>query len=73
MRALVVEDEVRLAKHLKQALQTLPSFAVDLSHDELGAAKDALLPRRHIHNDESSQAERNKDDQYPGVLPNFTD
>ena len=33
MRALVVEDEVRLAKHLKQALQTLPSFAVDLSHD----------------------------------------
>ncbi|KPL06166.1 hypothetical protein AMJ85_10510 [candidate division BRC1 bacterium SM23_51] len=33
MRVLVVEDEVRLAGHLKQALETLPSFAVDLSHD----------------------------------------
>ena len=33
MRVLVVEDEVRLAEHLKKALETLPSFAVDISHD----------------------------------------
>jgi two-component system response regulator PhoP len=33
VRVLIVEDEVRLAQHLKKALQTLPSFAVDLSHD----------------------------------------
>lgn len=33
MRVLVVEDEVRLAEHLKKALETIPSFAVDLSHD----------------------------------------
>jgi len=33
MRILVVEDEVRLARHIKRAMETLPSFAVDLSHD----------------------------------------
>jgi len=33
VRILVVEDEVRLAEHLKLALETLASFAVDLSYD----------------------------------------
>ena len=33
VRILVVEDEARLAEHLKKALETLPSFAVDISHD----------------------------------------
>lgn len=33
MRVLVVEDEVRLAEHLKKALETVPSFAVDISHE----------------------------------------
>ena len=33
MRVLVIEDEVRLAEHLKKALETLPPFVVDISHD----------------------------------------
>lgn len=33
MRVLIIEDEVRLAENLKRALETLPSFAVDISHD----------------------------------------
>lgn len=33
MRILLVEDEARLAEHLKKSLQTLPSFVVDVSHD----------------------------------------
>lgn len=33
MRVLVVEDEIRLAEHLKKALETQPSFVVDVSHD----------------------------------------
>jgi len=33
VRVLVVEDEMRLAEHLKRALETLASFAVDISHD----------------------------------------
>jgi len=33
MRALIVEDEARLARNLKRALETLPSFAADVLGD----------------------------------------
>jgi len=33
MRVLIIEDEEHLALHLKRALETLPSFAVDISQD----------------------------------------
>ena len=33
MRALVVEDEVRLARNVGRMLESQASFAVDLAHD----------------------------------------
>lgn len=33
MRVLIIEDEERLAGHLKRSLQSMPSFVVDLSND----------------------------------------
>lgn len=39
MRVLVVEDEVRLADNIAQALRDGPGYAVDVSHD----GEDALL------------------------------
>jgi two-component system response regulator PhoP len=33
MRVLIVEDEVRLARNIKKGIESLPSFAVDISHD----------------------------------------
>ncbi len=33
MRVLIVEDEIRLARHVRRALELLPSFATDLAHD----------------------------------------
>lgn len=38
MRILVIEDETRLARHIKRGLESVPSFAVDLSHDGEDAA-----------------------------------
>jgi two-component system response regulator PhoP len=37
MRALIVEDEARLARNLKRALEILPTFTADVLHDGLAA------------------------------------
>ena len=37
MRALIVEDESRIARNLQRALETLPSFAADILGDGLDA------------------------------------
>ena len=39
MRVLIVEDEIRLAENIAQALRDGPGYAVDVSHD----GEDALL------------------------------
>lgn len=50
MRILIVEDEERLARSIRAAMQTLPSFVADLSHDgedglhmALNNAYDAII------------------------------
>lgn len=59
MRVLVIEDEVALAANVKKALESLPSFAVDVTHDGVSGAHlattedydavvlDLMLPERH--------------------------
>jgi len=42
MRILVVEDEVRLAANLKEGIESMPSFVVDVSHDGLDGQHLAL-------------------------------
>jgi len=37
MRALIVEDESRIARNLQRALETIPSFAADILGDGLEA------------------------------------
>ena len=49
MRALIVEDEIRLARNLKRALETLPTFAADvLDYKEraINGQQDAVVLKK---------------------------
>lgn len=42
MRILIVEDEVRLAKNIKNGIGSIPSFVVDVCHDGIDGQHQAL-------------------------------
>jgi len=42
MRILLVEDEVRLARNIKNGIETIPSFVVDVCHDGVDGQHQAL-------------------------------
>ncbi len=49
MRALIVEDEIRLARNLKRALETLPTFAADVLGDgerAINGQQDAVVLKK---------------------------